>query len=513
VFISYSREDLAFADQLVVTLELAGFAPTIDLVGIHGAEKWEEKLGTLIGEADTVVFVLSPASARSKVCAWEVEQAAALGKRIIPVLCQPLGGVAPPPALAALNYIFFYAEPSKPGSSWGDGMRELGKTLRTDLAWLREHTRLLQRALEWEHGGKLASRLLSGEDILDAKNWMARQPRGAPVPTVLHLEFIRASEAREVDEASERQRQLAERERLVREAEAAQAARESAQREALAHAERARRQAELTARRTFVGLLVASVLAVAAIGAGWWARVKQQEAEDQSRAAREAVKVVGILFEQTTNEAKANWPREQREKEIFVRLSAESATGNRTAARSVGVLHLYGQGAPLDYDKARSSWERAAAAGDAGAMTYLGGLFHSGKGVAQDYAKAREWYEKSVAAGDAGAMTYLGGLFHSGKGVAQDYAKAREWYEKAVAAGDANGMTNLGVLYANGQGVTRDPTKAREWYEKAATAGNSVAMRNLGVLYATGQGVAQDYPKAREWYENAAGPYQSAGVV
>jgi len=302
VFISYSREDLAFADQLVVTLELAGFAPTIDRVGIHGAEQWEAKLGTLIGEADTVVFVLSPASARSKVCAWEVEHAAALGKRIIPVVCQPLGGVAPPPALAALNYIFFCTEPSKPGSSWGDGMRELDKTLRTDLAWLREHTRLLQRALEWERGGKPTSRLLSGEDISDAKNWMARRPSGAPVPTVLHLEFIRASEAHEVDEKSERQRQLAERERLVREAEAAQAARETAQREALTHAERARRQAELTARRTFVGLLVASVLAVAATGAGWWARVKQQEAQVQSRAAQEAVKVVGILFEQTTNE-------------------------------------------------------------------------------------------------------------------------------------------------------------------------------------------------------------------
>lgn len=109
VFVSYSREDIAFADQLVVTLELAGFAPTIDRVGIHGAEAWQEKLGQLIREADTVVFVLSPASAVSKVCAWEVEQALAMGKRIIPVLARPLGDVAAPPALATLNYIFFYA--------------------------------------------------------------------------------------------------------------------------------------------------------------------------------------------------------------------------------------------------------------------------------------------------------------------------------------------------------------------------------------------------------------------
>jgi dipeptidyl aminopeptidase/acylaminoacyl peptidase len=47
VFISYSRDDLAFCDQLVVTLEFAGFDPRIDRHGIHGAENWELKLGTL----------------------------------------------------------------------------------------------------------------------------------------------------------------------------------------------------------------------------------------------------------------------------------------------------------------------------------------------------------------------------------------------------------------------------------------------------------------------------------
>jgi len=30
-----------------------------------------------------VVFMLSPASARSEICAWEVEEAARLGKRIL----------------------------------------------------------------------------------------------------------------------------------------------------------------------------------------------------------------------------------------------------------------------------------------------------------------------------------------------------------------------------------------------------------------------------------------------
>ena len=63
----------------------------MDRIGITGGEAWQSKLSALIGESDTVVFVLSPTSAHSDVCAWEVEEAAKLGKRLIPVLAEPLG--------------------------------------------------------------------------------------------------------------------------------------------------------------------------------------------------------------------------------------------------------------------------------------------------------------------------------------------------------------------------------------------------------------------------------------
>ena len=41
VFISYSRDDLDFADQLVIGLELAEFAPTIDRQGISSLSRLE----------------------------------------------------------------------------------------------------------------------------------------------------------------------------------------------------------------------------------------------------------------------------------------------------------------------------------------------------------------------------------------------------------------------------------------------------------------------------------------
>jgi hypothetical protein len=121
VFVSYSRSDLDIADQLVAVLESQGFKIAIDRKGIHGAERWEERLGQLILESDVVVFLLSPDSARSAICAWEVEEAARRGKRIIPVLCRPLDGNEPPARLRDLNYIYLYADKTMPGSGFGTG--------------------------------------------------------------------------------------------------------------------------------------------------------------------------------------------------------------------------------------------------------------------------------------------------------------------------------------------------------------------------------------------------------
>ena len=119
VFVSYSRDDLKFADQLDAALDLYGFESVIDRQGISGGEDWKRRLGGLIRDADTVVFVLSPTSARSEICAWEVEEALSLGKRILPVLCRPLDGANPPPRLEELNYIYFYDESDAPGSGFG----------------------------------------------------------------------------------------------------------------------------------------------------------------------------------------------------------------------------------------------------------------------------------------------------------------------------------------------------------------------------------------------------------
>jgi hypothetical protein len=237
VFISYSRNDLDFADQLRVALQGFGFSVTIDRDDITGGDAWEKRLGDLIRDADTVVFVLSPSSADSPTCAWEVKQAIDGGKRILPVLCRALGGAKPSPELAALNYMYFYPEPKFPGSGFGKGLVELASALNIDSDWLREHTRYLRLAKEWEEVGKPADRrLLSAADIGLAKDWVASRPPKAPEIIPLQLDFINASEAEDI------RRQSAEEQRLHKVAEAERSAKEAA--EARAAAETSLRTAE-----------------------------------------------------------------------------------------------------------------------------------------------------------------------------------------------------------------------------------------------------------------------------
>jgi len=189
VFVSYSRTNIALADEICAGLAFdGGFEVFLDRHSIHEGEVWRERLAGLIAAADTVVFLLSKASAGSELCRWEVDQALGLSKRIVPALIEPVDGAAVPPALTALQYVRFDT------GSFMAGLAGLREALRADIGWVREHTRLLTRAQEWDAAGRIANRLLSGPDILAAKQWLDSRPQDAPAPLELHRDFIAASE-------------------------------------------------------------------------------------------------------------------------------------------------------------------------------------------------------------------------------------------------------------------------------------------------------------------------------
>lgn len=222
LFISYSRDDTAFADELTGHLDLLGYQTSIDRHSITAGDDWRARLGALIAAADTVVFVLSPSSARSDMCRWEVEETARLGKRILPVVVRQVPSGEQPDKLRELQQTFFTE-----GQSFAKGLGELRRALDTDLAWVREHTRLTAMAERWS-GDPVRTKsmgdhvLLQGADIDDAERRLKRVPRTGPLPSPTLIAFVAASREAANRRAGEQQQALQERERLLAAAEAAQ---------------------------------------------------------------------------------------------------------------------------------------------------------------------------------------------------------------------------------------------------------------------------------------------------
>jgi hypothetical protein len=189
VFVSYSRADKAFANDLVLGLAACGFAPYIDRQDIAPGEDWEKRLEGLISEADSIVYVVSPDSLASENCAQEFRQALALRKRILPVVWRAVDDAAAPPEMKRLNYIFFSGE----GRTFAAGLAELAAALRTDIGWIREHTRLAELSGRWSARGRPASMLLRGDDIDAATVWLSDKPITAPAVTDDQADFVKAS--------------------------------------------------------------------------------------------------------------------------------------------------------------------------------------------------------------------------------------------------------------------------------------------------------------------------------
>jgi WD40 repeat protein len=255
VFVSYSRDDLAFADQLVMALDDMGYEPLIDRRAINPAEPWQDRLRALLTQCDTVVFVLTSGSLDSDACAWEVREARALGKRMIPVLPAPVEGLKVPAELSLLNYIHFYPERSVPNSGFYGGQKRLDQALKQDLVWLRQLTRLSERAVEWSLS-KTDELLLLGRPLADAQAWTERIPKEQSVPPLVR-EYLNASEALEQRRNDEAQKGLAERERVLK-----------AEKEAVD----GRRKADSLLRWvSFASLAVGTLLIAGALVALWFA--------------------------------------------------------------------------------------------------------------------------------------------------------------------------------------------------------------------------------------------------
>ncbi len=193
LMISYSRKDKVFVKQLYESLLAQGFSPDdiwVDWEGIPLSADWMAEITKGIRSSNAFIFVISPDSVASEVCKKEIEIAVESNKRFIPILYREPGRDAKlHEKISSHNWVYIRDE------------QELEKTLpafveaiNTDLDWLAQHTRLFNRAKEWENKGRNDSYLVRGNDLQDAVTFISEGAAGKePAPTPLHVEYVTAA--------------------------------------------------------------------------------------------------------------------------------------------------------------------------------------------------------------------------------------------------------------------------------------------------------------------------------
>ena len=154
---------------------------------------------------------------------------------------------------------------------------------------------------------------------------------------------------------------------------------------------------------------------------------------------------------------------------------------------------------PVNFERGKTTLERAAAAGDIYAVHSLGNLYYEGRGVPQDLAKARSLFETSARMGHTFSMNTLGRMYQRGEAVATDLGMTRRYWSESAARGDLYGVNNMGFVYLEGIDGEKDTSKAIEYFKRASELGHPEAPNNIGRLYALGLGVPVDYAEARKW--------------
>ncbi len=153
----------------------------------------------------------------------------------------------------------------------------------------------------------------------------------------------------------------------------------------------------------------------------------------------------------------------------------QAATGgNSDAMVALGFLYQIGGGVKQDTAVAEDWYKKGAKARNGDAMAALGDLVLNGKNPKPDYSSAKKWYEQGVELGSAEAMGRLGRLYLYGSGVKRDYARARELCERAAALNTCNNEVyyNLGFMFLRGLGVTVDEGRGEYWNAVALSVSN-----------------------------------------
>ncbi len=217
-FISYGRADSkAFAIKLYRDLSEKGLKIWFDQNDIPLGVDFQNQIYNGIEKADNFIFIISPHSVNSPYCLKEINHAVQHNKRIIPLLhieaityeiwrqrnskslekewekYQEKGLHScfqnMHPLVSKINWVYFRENID----NYEESLSGLLKLFSRDESYVRKHTELLVKALEWEQNQRQNRYLLTGQERQEADAWLKirfteKQP--PCLPTDLQCEFI-----------------------------------------------------------------------------------------------------------------------------------------------------------------------------------------------------------------------------------------------------------------------------------------------------------------------------------
>jgi WD40 repeat protein len=185
LFVSYSRKDSVAARKIIQALADMGQDMWVDWEDIPPASDWLEQILRGIESVDAFIFMVSPDSAISEVCKVEINHAAKNNKRIIPIVLRQVQPTDTVDVIKKLNWIFL----RETEDDFTGSLERIKTAIELDFDWVEEHSRLQNRALDWDRR-KEASLLLRGRDLWNVRQKIQVAENKDPKPTDLQKTYV-----------------------------------------------------------------------------------------------------------------------------------------------------------------------------------------------------------------------------------------------------------------------------------------------------------------------------------
>lgn len=194
MFVSYRRVDVDFVKEFVDAIKAKNKEVWVDWEDLPpGGEEFTNDIKRGIEGSDTFICILSPDYLESTYCVdLELGYAVQLHKKIIPIVYRKFDDYPIPEAISHINWIYFTPHAGQ-ANTFDESFPRVIEAIEVDFQYVRNHTRLLQRAQEWIENNNANSYLLNGEEITESEAWLAESATKKPIASLVHHEFIQAS--------------------------------------------------------------------------------------------------------------------------------------------------------------------------------------------------------------------------------------------------------------------------------------------------------------------------------